>query len=78
MKTERAFLDPSGLPGRPWYRHLLFAPKPTYAAEVIPGVTETMEAHDDKQFVSQVTHLITALGRAGALLAPQRPQNTRD
>ena len=78
MKTERAFLDPSGLPGRPWYRHLLFAPKPTYAAEVIPGVTETMEAHDDKQFVAQVTHLITALGRAGALLAPQRPQNTRD
>jgi hypothetical protein len=37
-----------------------------------------MEAHDDKQFVAQVTHLITALGRAGALLAPQRPQNTRD
>ncbi len=78
MKTERAFLDPSGLPGRPWYRHLLFAPKPTYAAEVIPGVTETMDAHDDKQFVAQVTHLITALGRAGALLDPQRQQNTRD
>jgi N-acetylated-alpha-linked acidic dipeptidase len=78
MKTERAFLDPSGLPGRPWYRHLLFAPKPTYAAEVIPGITETMEARDDKQFVAQVTHLVTALGRAAALLDPPRQQNTRD
>ena len=78
MKTERAFLDPSGLPGRPWYRHLLFAPKPTYAAEVIPGVTETMDSHEDKQFVAQVTHLVTALGRATALLDPPRQQNTRD
>jgi N-acetylated-alpha-linked acidic dipeptidase len=78
MKTERAFLDPTGLPGRPWYRHLLFAPRPTYAAEVIPGVTETMEARDDKQFVAQVTHLVTALGRGTALLDPPRQQNTRD
>jgi len=78
MKTERAFIDPSGLPGRPWYRHLLFAPKPTYAAEVIPAVTETMELRDDKQFVAQVTHLVTALGRAATLLDPPRQQNTRD
>ena len=49
MKTERAFLDAAGLPGRPWYRHLLFAPKPTYAAEVLPGVTEAMDARDRKQ-----------------------------
>jgi hypothetical protein len=48
------------------------------AAEVIPGVTETMDAHDDKQFVAQVTHLVTALGRASALLDPPRQQNTRD
>jgi N-acetylated-alpha-linked acidic dipeptidase len=78
MKTERAFLDSSGLPGRPWYRHLLFAPRPTYAPEVIPGVTEMLEAHDDKQLVTQVTHLVTALDRAAASLDPPRPQNTRD
>jgi N-acetylated-alpha-linked acidic dipeptidase len=78
MKTERAFLDSSGLPGRPWYRHLLFAPRPTYAPEVIPGVTEMLEAHDDKQLVTQVTHLVTALERAAASLDPPRAQNTRD
>jgi N-acetylated-alpha-linked acidic dipeptidase len=78
MKTERAFLAASGLPGRPWYRHLLFAPRPTYAPEVIPGITEMLEAHDDKQLVTQVTHLVTALERAAASLDPPRAQNTRD
>jgi N-acetylated-alpha-linked acidic dipeptidase len=76
--TERAFLDPAGLPGRPWYRHLLFAPKPTYAPEVLPGVTEALDAHDGKQLAAQVTRLVTALGRAAALLDPPRAQNTRD
>ena len=67
-QNERAFLDPSGLPGRPWYRHLLFAPKPTYAPEVLPGVTESLEVHDSQQLVTQVARLVTALGHAAALL----------
>ena len=46
IRAERAFLDPAGIPNRPWYRHLLYAPKPTYAAEVLPGVTEAIEAGD--------------------------------
>jgi N-acetylated-alpha-linked acidic dipeptidase len=72
MKTERAFLDAGGLPGRPWYRHLLFAPKPTYAAEVLPGVTEALGAHDRTQLVTQVSHLVGALARAASILAPPR------
>lgn len=77
IKTERAFLDIAGLPGRPWYRHLLFAPKPTYAPEVLPGVAETLAMRETKQLVSQVTHLVAALDRAAALLDPPRHQNTR-
>ena len=76
LKTERAFLDPAGLPGRPWYRHLLFAPKPTYAPEVLPGITETIEVRNDKQLRTQVAHLVTALVRAATLLDPPRQQNT--
>ena len=57
MKTERAFLDAAGIPGRPWYRHLLFAPKPTYAPEVLPGVTEALDARDPTQLEAQVAHL---------------------
>ena len=70
MKTERAFLDAAGLPGRPWYRHLLFAPRPTYAPEVLPGVTESLEAGDATQLATQVTRLVAALGRAAAILDP--------
>ena len=77
IKTERAFLDPAGLPGRPWYRHLIFAPRPTYAAEVLPGITDAIEARDGQQLATQVVHVVTALGRAASLLDPPRPQNTR-
>jgi N-acetylated-alpha-linked acidic dipeptidase len=78
IRTERAFLDPAGLPGRPWYRHLLFAPKPTYAPEVLPGVIESLGAHNRTQLSTQITHLVTALAHAAAILDPPRPQITRD
>ena len=78
IQTERAFLDAAGLPGRPWYRHLLFAPKPTYAPEVLPGVIEALSAHDRKQLSVQVAHLVTALGRAAAILDPPGQQSTRN
>jgi len=69
MRTERAFLDPAGIPDRPWYRHLLYAPKPTYAAEVLPGVTEAIEDGDRKRLDEQVARLAAALTRAAAILA---------
>jgi N-acetylated-alpha-linked acidic dipeptidase len=68
MKTERAFLNTDGIPGRPWYRHLIHAPKPTYAAEVLPGVAEALEAGDRRQVAAQVAHLVAALDRAAAIL----------
>jgi N-acetylated-alpha-linked acidic dipeptidase len=72
MKTERAFLHADGIPGRPWYRHLIYAPKATYAAEVLPGVEEALEAGDRKQIAMQVAHLVGALDRAAATLREQR------
>lgn len=68
IRTERAFLDAAGLPGRPWYRHLLFAPKPTYAPEVLPGITESLANRDAKQLATQVVRLVAALARASAIL----------
>jgi len=46
FRTERALaLDP-GLPGRPWYRHLIYAPGvyTGYAAKTLPGIREAVEA----------------------------------
>jgi len=70
ISTERAFLDAGGIPDRPWYRHLLYAPKPTYAAEVLPGVAEALERKDRALLDAQVAALATALNRAATVLAP--------
>ena len=68
LSVERALLAEEGLPRRPWYRHLVYAPRPTYAPEVLPGVTEAVEAKDPGELVVQVRRLAAALDRAAAIL----------
>ena len=68
MKVERALLSPDGIPGRPWYRHLIYAPAPTYAPELLPGVSEAIAAHDHERLTTQVARLSEALDRAVAVL----------
>lgn len=45
---ERAFIDPEGLPGRTWFKHVVYAPRlwSGYGAEVFPAVTEAMQGDD--------------------------------
>jgi N-acetylated-alpha-linked acidic dipeptidase len=43
MDIERNWLNPEGIPGRPWYRHLLYACRYTYAHLELPGLTEAVE-----------------------------------
>ena len=47
-QTETDFLSTAGLPNRPWYRHTIYAPGEYtgYAAVVIPGVNEAIDAKD--------------------------------
>ncbi|XP_055981096.1 N-acetylated-alpha-linked acidic dipeptidase 2 isoform X2 [Sorex fumeus] len=44
MFLERAFIDPLGLPGRQFYRHIIFAPSShnKYAGESFPGIYDAM------------------------------------
>nr|XP_033804589.1 N-acetylated-alpha-linked acidic dipeptidase 2-like isoform X1 [Geotrypetes seraphini] len=44
MFVERAFIDPLGLPGRKFYRHIIFAPSShnKYAGESFPGIYDAM------------------------------------
>ncbi|HVH67711.1 MAG TPA: M28 family metallopeptidase [Gemmatimonadales bacterium] len=44
--VEQAWLLPQGIPGRPWFRHALYAPKYTYAAMELPGVREAVDRGD--------------------------------
>jgi N-acetylated-alpha-linked acidic dipeptidase len=68
--TENDLLNPAGLPDRPWYRHTIYAPgKYTgYAAVVLPGVSEAIQAHDAAQAAQQLTVLTQALDRAAQTL----------
>ncbi|EES01459.1 hypothetical protein BDA96_03G315600 [Sorghum bicolor] len=45
MMTERAFTDREGLSGRPWYKHLIYAPSlhNDYGAQVYPGVDDAIQ-----------------------------------
>lgn len=44
--TERSFATDPGLPGRPWYRHRIYAPGvyTGYAVKTMPGIREAVEA----------------------------------
>jgi N-acetylated-alpha-linked acidic dipeptidase len=68
LTVERALLDPEGIPGRPWYRHQIYAPKYTYAPELLPGVSEAIDAKDQPRAARQVQRLAAALRRAAAAL----------
>jgi len=46
FRAERALTSETGLPGRPWYRHLIYAPGTDtgYAPKTLPGIREAIEA----------------------------------
>jgi N-acetylated-alpha-linked acidic dipeptidase len=70
-QAETALLSPSGLPNRPWYRHTIYAPGEYtgYAAVVIPGVNEAIDAKTANVAAQQLTVLTDALDRAAQTLA---------
>jgi N-acetylated-alpha-linked acidic dipeptidase len=68
ISEERALLDPRGIPGRPWFRHLIYAPLPSYEAETIPGLREALAANDLDGAREQAKALGEAIERAIAAL----------
>lgn len=66
MRIERAFLDPDGLPGRPWFRHAVYAPGLTtgYASWPLPGVRQAILEDDPKMLSSQMLALVERLRAA--------------
>lgn len=72
--AERALLIPQGLPNRPWFRHAIYAPGvyTGYAAVVIPGVNEAIDAGDMNRLHEQIAVLTDALNRAAGVLESYR------
>jgi N-acetylated-alpha-linked acidic dipeptidase len=72
--TEAALITDAGLPNRPWFRHTIYAPGEYtgYAAVVIPGVNEAIDAKDSSRAAQQLTVLTQALDRAAKTLDSAR------
>lgn len=70
IAAERALLLPNGLPNRPWFRHSIYAPGQYtgYAAVVIPGVNEAIDAKNAQVTAEQLQQLTEALNRAAGVL----------
>jgi len=68
--AEAALISPEGLPNRPWYKHTIYAPGEFtgYAAAVIPGVNEAIEAKNENRVRQQLQVLEDALNRASQTL----------
>ncbi len=65
--VEQAWLLPEGIPGRPWFRHALYAPKYTYAAMELPGVREAVDQGDwatAAREMGRLTERISAVAEA--------------
>jgi N-acetylated-alpha-linked acidic dipeptidase len=68
--AETALLNEAGLPKRPWFKHTIYAPGEYtgYAAVVIPGVNEGIDAADSPRTQSQLEALTTALNHSAEVL----------
>ena len=68
MSVERNWCNPEGIPGRPWFKHSLYAARYTYAHLELPGLTEAAEAGDWKRAGEQEKILEAQLAKNTALL----------
>ncbi len=79
MRTERALTLPDGLPGRPWFRHQVYAPGfyTGYGVKTLPGVREAIEQSRWPEADQQIVRLgailsseAKAIDEASAALEP--------
>jgi N-acetylated-alpha-linked acidic dipeptidase len=72
MMAERDLIEPAGLPDRPWYRHVIYAPGlyTGYGVKTIPGVREAVDAGNYTRAAEQAQIVIRALQRATRTLWP--------
>jgi N-acetylated-alpha-linked acidic dipeptidase len=63
MQSERRLTSPEGLPGRPWFQHLIYAPGAYtgYGVKTIPGVREAIEQKQWKEVDPEIVRAAAAI-----------------
>ncbi len=69
IRSERVLLSPEGLPRRPWYRHLIYAPGvyAGYGARTMPGAREAIELKRYSEADGEIARIAKALRDEAAL-----------
>jgi N-acetylated-alpha-linked acidic dipeptidase len=70
LQSERKLTSSEGLPGRPWFEHLIYAPGQYtgYGVKTIPGVREAIEQKKWKEADEQIARAAAALQGEAALI----------
>ncbi|MEO8945192.1 MAG: transferrin receptor-like dimerization domain-containing protein, partial [Gemmatimonadaceae bacterium] len=70
IQSEHMLTSDAGLPGRPWFKHLLYAPgvNTGYGVKTMPGVREAIEASNWPLATSEMARVATALDAETALV----------
>lgn len=70
LQAERALTAPEGLAGRPWYKHLLYAPGfyTGYGVKTVPGVREAIEQGQWRDAEREILRAAAALEREATLV----------
>jgi N-acetylated-alpha-linked acidic dipeptidase len=74
LKVESNWLYPDGIPGRPWFKHLLYCARYTYAHLELPGLTEAIEAQNWEEAQRQSEILGKAIDTNTVLLQQMEKQ----
>jgi len=63
IQSERRLTNPAGLPRRPWYHHLIYAPGyyTGYGAKTLPGIREGIEEKRYQEAEKEITRVAHAL-----------------
>ena len=70
QEIEQAMTDTEGLPGRPWFRHTIYAPGfyTGYGVKTLPGIREAIEQRQWDLVEPQMQRIAMALDRVSELL----------
>ncbi|MGC1635100.1 MAG: transferrin receptor-like dimerization domain-containing protein [Candidatus Acidiferrales bacterium] len=70
LEGERRLTDPAGLPRRPWYRHMIYAPGvyTGYGPKTMPGIREAIEQRRWQEADAEIERVAKVLENEAALI----------
>ncbi len=70
IQSERVFLDPAGLPNRPWFQNMMYAPGfyTGYGVKTLPAARETIEQKQWKDADAEIARTAAAVEREATML----------